>query len=66
VRGSTHKVVEDFVADDARHFKALLTGNRVDDHVAMDADKVLRVKNAVFILVKSNYVSRVSRQDLEE
>jgi hypothetical protein len=43
-------VVEDLVADDARHFEALLAGDRVDDDVAVDADKVLRIKDAVFIL----------------
>jgi len=44
------KVVQDLIANDARHLKALLVGNRVDNHVAMNADKVLRVENAVFIL----------------
>lgn len=37
----THKVVKDLVANDARHLEALLAGDRVDDHVAMDTDKVL-------------------------
>jgi hypothetical protein len=43
-------MVEDLVADDARHFEALLAGDRVDDHVAMDADEVFRVEDAVLIL----------------
>lgn len=41
----THEVVENLVTDDARHLEALLASDRVDNHVAMDTDKVLRVKN---------------------
>jgi hypothetical protein len=51
-------VVEDLVADDAGHFEALLRGYRVDDHVAMDADEVFRIEDAVFILCSSEIVSR--------
>ena len=43
-------MVQDLIADDARHLEALLAGNGVDDHVAMDADEVLRVEDAVLIL----------------
>jgi len=49
----TYEVVQDLVADDARHFEALLACDRVDNHVAMDANKVLRVENAILILVKT-------------
>lgn len=45
-------MVEDLVPDDACHFKGLLGCDAVDNHVAMDADKVLRVENAVFILLE--------------
>lgn len=55
----THKVIQNLVADDACHFEALLAGNRVDNHVAMDANEVLRIEDAVFILVNSSRVSRV-------
>jgi hypothetical protein len=51
-------VVEDLVADDAGHFEALFRGYRVDDHVAMDADEVFRIEDAVFILCSSEIVSR--------
>jgi hypothetical protein len=50
-------VVEDLVADDARHFEALLAGDRVDDYVAVDADKVLRIKDAILILQEAQIVS---------
>lgn len=43
-------MVQDLVADDPCHLEALLGGDRVDNHVAVDADEVLRVENAVFIL----------------
>lgn len=43
-------MVEDLIADDAGHFKALLAGHRVDNHVPVDADEVFRVEYAVLIL----------------
>ena len=43
-------MVEDLIADDARHLEALFAGDRVDDHVTVDADEVLRVEDTVFIL----------------
>nr|POE56727.1 hypothetical protein CFP56_33699 [Quercus suber] len=43
-------MVEDLVSDDAAHFKALLVANRVDDHVAMNANEVLAVENGVLVL----------------
>lgn len=48
--GGAYEVVEDLITDDASHLEALLARDRVDDHVAMDADEVLRVKDAVLIL----------------
>jgi hypothetical protein len=55
---STYQVVQDLVADDPGHLEALLAGDRVHDHVAVDADEVLGVENAVFILKKGDIVSR--------
>ena len=57
-------MVQDLIANDARHFKALLGGDRVDNHVAMDANKVLRVENTVFILEDSTRVSGFLKQGL--
>jgi hypothetical protein len=59
--GGAYEVVEDLVADDACHFEALLAGDRVDDQVAVDADEVLRVKNAVLILQEAHVVSGLVR-----
>jgi hypothetical protein len=53
----TYEMVQDLVADDARHFEALLAGDGVDNHVAMDADEVLRIEDAVFILQDDTGVS---------
>lgn len=53
-------MVQDLIANDARHLKALFVGNRVDNHVAMNADKVLGVENAVFILEGGTRVSGCS------
>jgi hypothetical protein len=50
IRGKTYEVVQNLVPDDAHHLKALLAADRVDDHVAVDADKVLRVEDAVLVL----------------
>ena len=46
----TYEVVEDLIPDDAAHFEALLAGDGVDDHVAVDADEVFGVEDRVFIL----------------
>lgn len=43
-------MVQDLIPDDAHHLEALLAADRVDDHVAVDANEVLGVKDAVFIL----------------
>ena len=43
-------MVQDLISDDAHHLEALLAADRVDDHVAVDTNEVLRVENAVFIL----------------
>ena len=47
---TTYQVVQDLVSDDAHHLEALLAADRVDDHVAVDADEVLGVENAVLVL----------------
>jgi hypothetical protein len=52
-------VVEDLVADDARHFEALLAGDRVDNYIAVDADEVLRIEDAVLILLSNSLVSHI-------
>jgi hypothetical protein len=38
MEAATYKVVQDFVTDDLDHLKRLFGRNRVDKHVAMDAD----------------------------
>lgn len=43
-------MVEDLITDDTRHFEALLARDRVDNHVAMDANKVFRVEDTILIL----------------
>jgi hypothetical protein len=50
-------VVQDLIANDARHLEALLAGNGVDNHVAVDANEVLRVEDAVLILQNVTGVS---------
>ena len=47
---SMYQVVEDFVPKDADHLEGLLGSNGIDEHVAMDADEVLGVQDAVFVL----------------
>ena len=49
-RRKTYQVVQNLVPYDAHHLEALLAADRVDDHVAMNADEVLGVKNAVLVL----------------
>jgi hypothetical protein len=59
VRGYTYEVVEDLVADDTRHLEALLAGDRVDNHVTMDANEVLRVEDTVLVLQWNRVVSHM-------
>ena len=47
----THEVVEDLVTNDSRHLETLLACNGVDNHIAVDTNEVLGVKNAILILV---------------
>lgn len=47
---ATYQVVENLVPNDADHLEALLAADRVDDHVAVDADEVFGVEDAVFVL----------------
>jgi hypothetical protein len=49
----TYRVIQDLIPNDAAHLKALLAGNRVYDHVAMDADEVLAVEYSILILASS-------------
>lgn len=43
-------MIEDLVANDASHLEALLARYRVYDHVAVDTDEMLRIKNTILIL----------------
>jgi len=56
------EVVEDLVTNNTRHLETLLACDGVDDHIAMDANEVLRVKNAILILPCS--VNDLSREVL--
>ena len=41
---------KNFVSDNLDHLKGLLRGDRVDEHVSMNPDRMARVENAVFVL----------------
>ena len=43
-------MVQDLIAYYATHLKALLAGDRVDNHVAMNANEVLAVEDGVLVL----------------
>lgn len=47
---TTYEVIENLVSNYADHLEGLLGGDRVYQHVAMNADEVLRVQYAVLIL----------------
>ncbi len=59
--GGAHQVVEDLVPDDLDHLEGRHGRDRVDQHVAMDADEVLRVQDAVFVLAAAVSQSVVRR-----
>lgn len=50
-------MIKDLIAYNPGHFEALLAGHRIHNHVAMDANEVFRVENAVLILKWSGIVS---------
>jgi hypothetical protein len=53
----SYQVIEDFISNDADHFERCFGTNRVDEHVAMNANKVLGLHDAVFVLLNfSRYV----------
>jgi len=43
-------MVQNLVMDDIDHVEGLLRGNRVDEHVPMNPNKMLRVEHAVLVL----------------
>ena len=61
--GGTHQVVQDLLPDDLHHLERGQRRHRVYEHVAMDADEVLRVQDAVLILSRgvSSHPVSVSR-----
>ena len=48
--GETYQVIQNLVMDDIDHIEGLLRGDRVYEHIPMDADEVLRIEHAVLIL----------------
>lgn len=46
----TYQVIENLISNDANHVEGLFGCYRIDEHVAMYADEMSRVQNAVFIL----------------
>ena len=50
ISGGAYHMIQNLVADDSHHLEALLAANAVDNHVSMDANKVLAIQNGVFIL----------------
>lgn len=48
----SHEMVEDFIPDDLNHLERLNRGDGVDQHIAMDADEMLGIQNAVLVLFR--------------
>ena len=44
-------MIEDLIAQDADHVEGLPRGHGVDQHVAMNANEMLGIQDAVFVLV---------------
>lgn len=57
----TYQVVQQLLADDLDHLERGLGGNRVDKHIAMDANEVLAVHDAVLILPSTQKVNSQRR-----
>ena len=50
---ASYKVVKDLFPNHLDHLERGERGYRVDEHVAMNADEVLRVQDAVFVLFRN-------------
>lgn len=46
----TYQVIQDLIPNNAHHLEALLAADRIHNHVAMNANKVLGVEDAVLVL----------------
>lgn len=46
-------MIQNLLSDDSDHIEALFRRDGVDDYIAVYADEVFRVENAVFILLPS-------------
>lgn len=49
--GQTYKMIQNLISDNTGHFEALLASDRIHNHVAMDADEMFRIEDAVLILL---------------
>src|SRR5688500_12117850 len=49
-------MIQNLIANDPRHLKALLAGDGIHNHVAVDADEVFGIEDAVFILERGGEV----------
>lgn len=45
-------MIQDLIPDYPTHFEALLGGDGVHDHIAVDADEVFAVEDGVFVLAR--------------
>lgn len=52
-------MIENFISEDPDHIKGLLRGDRVDQHVAMNANEMLGIQDAVFVLEPSRMPCQV-------
>jgi hypothetical protein len=48
--GLSYQMVEYFISNDADHFEGCFGADRINEHVAMNANEVLRLHNTVFVL----------------
>lgn len=46
-------MIQDLIPYNPHHFPTLLARNRIDNHIPMDANEVLAIKDGVFILTCS-------------
>jgi hypothetical protein len=53
VQLKTHQVIQNLFMNDLNHFEGLHRGNRIYEHVPVNAYEVLRVQDAIFILLCS-------------
>jgi hypothetical protein len=49
-QGKTYKMIQNLISNNPHHLKTLLARHRINKHIPMNPNKMLRIQDTVFIL----------------